>query len=395
LITYGLVSNITRRKWVEDALWQSEERTRMIIDTALDAVITMDTKGVITDWNAQAAAIFGWSRQEAVGQSLSTIIIPFQHREAYQRGLKHFLATGESPILNRHIEINALYRDGHEFPVELSISPLRLGDIVIFTAFVRDITERKRAEAELAQAHEQVLEASRFKSELLANVSHDLRTPLTAIMGYSDMLQAGVFGLLSDKQQAVATRIRINTEQLLLFINNLLDQAQIESGKLELRVSSFVPFGLIEAIESTMSILAQAKGLELSSDIAPEVPAILSGDFQRLKAILMNLVSNAIKFTNQGSVQIRIYQPDTDHWALQVSDTGRGIPLTAQTYIFDAFRQVDGAVTRQKAGSGLGLSIVKRLTNAMGGQISLVSEPDQGSTFTILLPLIPVEESGA
>lgn len=503
---------------------RAEERTRLIINTALDAVITMDAAGLITDWNTQAEAIFGWSYQEIIGRCLSDTIIPDQYREAHQRGLKHFLAMGEGPMLNKRVETMALHRDGREFPIELSISPLRLGENIIFSAFVRDITrrkqdeaalrqseqrfrqvvssisdhiyvtevtenghhinlylsphiepltgypfdkfladwsfwpsivihpddraaaaaqaarlargqnsemeyrlirangdiiwvrdsgrvekdaarrslivyglvtditERKQAEAALALARDQALEANRLKTELLAKVSHELRTPLGAILGFAELLEVNTYGPLSEKQRQVTTKIINSTHYLTTLVNELLDQAQLEAGRLKLNVHSFAPANLVDDTLTKLSVLARTKGLSLTSDIATDVPATLFGDAARLQQILVNLVSNAIKFTQRGGVRVKLYCPDADYWALRVSDTGPGIPAEAQTYIFEPFRQVDGSITRAHAGTGLGLSIVKQLTTLMGGEITLESKVGQGSTFTVYLPLQPIQE---
>ncbi|MCI0526501.1 MAG: PAS domain S-box protein, partial [Nitrospira sp.] len=197
--------DITERKRAEEALKLSEQRTRLIIETAYDAFISMDANGLIMDWNAQAEAIFGWSRKEAIGRSLSDTIIPLKYRDAHKRGLKHFLATGEGTVLNKRIEITALHRDGHEFPIEMTITPIPLGTYV-FNAFVHDITERKWAEealrkahnelevrvlkrtAELEKANEELKKVDKMKSDFVSTVSHELRTPLTSIKNAVDLL---------------------------------------------------------------------------------------------------------------------------------------------------------------------------------------------------------------
>jgi signal transduction histidine kinase len=234
---------------------------------------------------------------------------------------------------------------------------------------------------------ERALEADRLKSQLLTNVSHELRTPLAAIRGYSQLLEEEAYGALTGEQQTTVQRILINTAQLQGMVNNLLDRAQIEQGKFALRKTAFAPADLIGTAHSALSILAQTKGLELTSEIAPDVPAKLIGDELRLQQILFNLTSNALKFTESGSVRARIFLPDPAHWALQVSDTGIGIPVEAQAHVFEPFWQMDGSDTRQYRGSGLGLSIVKQLTDLMGGAATLTSQPGHGSTFTIVLPM--------
>lgn len=258
----------------------------------------------------------------------------------------------------------------------------------------RNLLEQRVAERtkELVIARDQALEASRLKTELLAKVSHELRTPLGIILGYTEMLQTGFYGPLCPEQQQPTREIVDSTTYLTNLIADLLSQAQLDAGRFELKIGSFAPVDILAALYSKMNPLAQAKGLTLILTTAPDMPTVLCGDPNRIQQILINLVGNAIKFTKQGNVQVHFYQPDPEHWALQISDTGPGIPSEAQSYIFEPFRQVDGSITRQHAGVGLGLSIVKQLTALMGGQITLTSTAGQGSTFNIILPLI-VEET--
>jgi signal transduction histidine kinase len=233
----------------------------------------------------------------------------------------------------------------------------------------------------------QAVESDRLKSQLVANVSHELRTPLNAIRGYSELLDENAYGPISAEQRITIQRILLNTALLQGMVNNLLDRAQIEQGKLSLRNSQFAPADLLEPTLAALNILAKTKDLELKSEIAPDVPALLTGDVLRLQQILFNLTSNALKFTESGSVCARVFCPDAAHWALQVIDTGIGIPIEAQSHIFEPFWQNDSSATRQYRGSGLGLSIVKQLTDLMGGELTMVSQPGAGSTFTIVFPL--------
>jgi signal transduction histidine kinase len=249
-----------------------------------------------------------------------------------------------------------------------------MGNVMVFRDFTR--------EAEL----------DRMKSTLLSMSSHELRTPLNAILGYSDMLLESVYGPLTPKQRGTVERMMANTKRMLGLINNLLDQAQIEAGRLTIHLAPFSPHDLLKEVESVASILATNKKLTFACEIEPEVPTTLVSDAQRLGQILLNLTGNAVKFTKQGSVSVRMYLADKTHWALAVKDTGMGIPRDAQSYIFEAFRQVDDPSTRDTMGSGLGLSIVKQLVHLLQGEIHLESEVGQGSTFTVVLPLAPVQE---
>jgi signal transduction histidine kinase len=321
----------------------------------------------------------------------STVIHPDDRAEAAAQAAR--LALGQ----NSEVEYRLIRANGEVIWVRDSgrVEKDAVRQSLIVYGLVSDITERKEAEAVVALARDQALETSRLKTELLSKVSHELRTPLGAILGFAELLEAGVYGPLSDKQQQVTIRIIDSTQYLTTLVNELLDQAQLEAGRLKLNIQPFAPANLVDDILVKMGVLARAKGLSLTSDIAADVPSALWGDTARLQQILVNLVSNAIKFTSVGAVRVQLYRPDTGHWALQVSDTGSGIPAEAQAYIFEPFRQVDGSITRPHPGTGLGLSIVKQLTTLMGGEITLKSEIGQGSTFTISLPLQATQEKMA
>ncbi|MBN1148154.1 MAG: sensor histidine kinase [Anaerolineales bacterium] len=253
----------------------------------------------------------------------------------------------------------------------------------------------QQRESALAQTRDQALAANSFKSRLLANVSHDLKTPLSAIIGYADILTEQIYGPINERQRGAIQRILANTERLRNLISSLLDQAQIEAGRIALQREAFDPAELLSGIEAVLGVLAQKQGLALSTDIDSRLPSPLMGDPRRIHQILMNLVENAIKFTRSGSVLIRFF-PQDGYWAMQVADTGCGIPEEDQARIFEPFQQVDNSTTREKIGVGLGLSIVMQLTSLMDGKINLESEPGRGSTFTVYLPLeIAVEENAS
>jgi signal transduction histidine kinase len=276
-------------------------------------------------------------------------------------------------------------------------------------------------EVALKQARDEALDASRFKSRLLANVGHDLRTPLNAILGYSEMLYEGVYGPMDEAQHGIMGRVLSNVRRLKNLVNSMLDQAQIDAGKLTLRDQPFSPAALFSEIETTMAVPALAKGLQLEVVIDAALPTTLIGDAQRIDQIATNLVENAIKFTAEGCVCLRLYPDGEAYWVLEVSDTGPGVDPEIRDYIFEPFRRGDDSSTRQHSGVGLGLSIVKQLVGLMGGEIHLDSRvapapaetedsptlaghgpteaghgPTQaghGSTFTVLLPLNLPEEA--
>ncbi|MDX1990899.1 MAG: CHASE4 domain-containing protein [bacterium] len=253
-----------------------------------------------------------------------------------------------------------------------------------------EIQEREKAQVALQAARDRAVEALQFKNRVLANISHDVRTPLNVITGYVEILQDEAHGTLTSKQNDLLARINWNAGELQGFINNLLDYAQMEMQRIVLKNAPFTVSQLVEEVVSSLAAQAEQKGLSLVTEIDAALPPTLVGDVQRLKQVLLNLVENALKFTEQGSITIRLHQPDAEHWALQVRDTGLGISPTAQYRVFEPFWQVDGSATRRNnSGVGLGLSIVQELSRLMQGEVHLESEIGSGSTFTVVLPLLP------
>ena len=231
-------------------------------------------------------------------------------------------------------------------------------------------------------------EVEKLKSTFVAIVSHELRTPLNAILGYGEMFKEAVYGPMNEKQVNMADRIIKNTRRLLGLINDLLDQAQMEAGKLTIQMAPVRLSELLDNLHSVLDKSASDKGLKLTSEIDDILPERVNGDAARLHQILVNLVNNAIKFTDQGSVRVRLFYYDETRWGIEVTDTGRGIPESDIPYIFDTFRQVEGTATRIHGGFGLGLSIVKQLVNLMNGEINVNSALNKGTTFKIILPMV-------
>lgn len=250
-----------------------------------------------------------------------------------------------------------------------------------------EVSRRRQTEDALVLARDQALQASHLKTELLAHVSHELRTPLGAVLGFSEMLSMGLYGPLNDKQRDIATRITESSRYLEGLVNDLLDQAQLTAGKYTLKISIFSPGDLLEPALAKIRVLAENKPITIVTDVAVNMPRTLSGDLLRLQQILLNLASNATKFTERGAIGIRLYRVGQNQWAMEVSDTGRGIPAEAQAYVFEPFRQVEGTIPGQQRGTGLGLSIVQQLVTLMDGYINLKSQLGHGSTFTVVLPI--------
>ncbi|MCU0464987.1 MAG: ATP-binding protein [Anaerolineae bacterium] len=247
-----------------------------------------------------------------------------------------------------------------------------------------------RANRELAVARRQAEAANRMKSQFLATMSHELRTPLNAVIGYSQIQLAGMVGEISPEQRNFQERIVVNAEHLLGLINEVLDLSKIEAGRMELNDKPFNLREMLKGIQSQNAVLAEKKGLTFRLDIDDRLPDVLVGDVSRIRQIMINLVSNAIKFTDSGSVMMEAAPHTKEAWRVTVTDTGVGIPSHLQETVFDEFRQAEDGI--QRGGTGLGLAIVRKLVLMMGGNIRLSSEVGQGTSFTIILPMITEQE---
>ncbi len=245
----------------------------------------------------------------------------------------------------------------------------------------------QQSEVALRQARDEAMAASQFKSKLLASVSHDMRTPINAIMGYTEMLEEGVYGDITPQQRQATGQVLRSTGILNEFVSNLLDRAQLESGKVKLEMRPLVVAEFVEEIQPQIEIVTAAKGLKFWCEIASEMPQTILGDRYWLRQIVLNLLANAVKFTDQGSIALLIF-PQNGQWGCRVSDTGPGIPPEAQERIFQAFERLNAEHIGSSQGVGLGLSIVKELTTLMDGEVTMASAAGQGSTFTVMLPLL-------
>ncbi len=383
-------TDITQRKESEAML----RKMYAAAEQSASGIVITDAQGIIEYVNPAFSQMTGYSAEEALGKP-SNLLKSGQHDSAFYEEMWRTIEQEErvwrGEILNRR-------KDGSLYWEFQTISPVRdaEGRITHYLAIKEDITQRKELEEALQRSRDEALQASRLKTQLLANVSHDMRTPLGAIVGYTEMLQTGIYGEMSEEQQKAIQSIGKSSRQLLDFVNDLLNQAQIESGKIVLKPSPFAPSHLLDLVGADIA-LAEGQGLNIITEVDPALPEKVVGDRYWIGQILRNLLSNAIKFTEEGSIRITLKRHGADHWTIQVSDTGQGIPAEAQGYIFDAFRQVDGSPSRKEhTGSGLGLSIVKHLTELMQGEVQLHSEVGKGTTFTVILPLeLKIEENPA
>ncbi len=393
------ISNQEMQELLQETRDASERRikgeqaqTQTIIDSALDVIVGMDRDGNIIEWNAQAVNTFGWTAEDVLGRSLSDTIVPEEYRSAHTHGVVSFSQRDEDRMVNQRVESWALHRDGHRFPVEIAIIPIYKEGTYQFYGFIRDITERQQAMLSLQEAKEAAEVAVRMKSEFLATMSHEIRTPMNGVIGMTGLLLETE---LTPKQRQFAETVRSSSEALLTIINDILDFSKIEAGKLEFE---FIDFDLRVALEESLDLLAEKAGekhLELVGLVSGNVPTALRGDPGRLRQVILNLAGNAIKFTKQGDVIVRVHllQETEDEASLrvEVSDTGIGISAEAQARLFQPFSQADSSTTRRFGGTGLGLAISRQLIELMNGEIGVESVPDEGTTFwfTVRLPKQP------
>jgi len=387
----AIVLDITERKRAEQELIESQARLQAIIDTSLTAIVTMNDQGVITDWNPQAEVTFGWPRKDVLGRILVDTIIPPEYRDAHRAGLARYLATGEGPVLGNVLELTGLHRDGHEFPVELAISLASPpGGRPLFVGLIRDITTRTQTQEAIKSLNTELRVANLHKSEFLANMSHELRTPLNAILGFSELMLDDT----SDKydpttRQKFLAQINASGKHLLSLINDILDLSKVEAGQMTLKLDTVLIVDVVREVLNTIEPLATKKRIRISVDV--EGAGQLLADAGKLRQMLLNLVSNAVKFTPEvGLVSIEA-QRLQNAIEISVADTGIGIAESDIPRLFKEFQQLDAGAGRQQEGTGLGLALTKRLAELHGGDIRVMSERGKGSTFTIRLPLQPAD----
>jgi PAS domain S-box-containing protein len=371
-------------------LADSEARSRLIVDTAPDAFIGIDTHGTIVTWNTQAEAIFGWTREEALGRDMAATLIPPSYREAHLQGMERFLQTGHAPVVNTRLELSALHRSGREFPIEITITaPMPFGRDYFFGAFLRDISARREQEAQLHAAKESAEAATRAKSEFLASMSHELRTPLNGVLGYTQLLQRD--RSLNPTQREALEAIAKCGVHLLDLINDVLDLSRIEAGRVDIERGPTDLAQLLIDLKYVVADSARRKGLLLTMTVAPDVPRRVVLDGRHLRQVLLNLLGNAVKFTAQGEVRLSIEAMGDQKLYFEVSDTGIGIAPEGMERIFEAFTQTrEGAAA---GGTGLGLAISQHLIATMGDELKVESTVGQGSRFYFTLPLVPAGDA--
>jgi protein-histidine pros-kinase len=359
---------------------QAEEaKFRGLLEAAPDALVIVNRRGRIDLVNGQAERLLGYRRDELFGQPVEILVPKRYHGQHPGHRNTYFDSNPGTRPMGAGLDLYAVRKDGSEFPAEISLAPLETPDGVLVTAAIRDISDRKRLELRMQ-------EANRLKSEFLANMSHELRTPLNAIIGFAQLMHNGRVGPVSPQHHEYLGDILTSSRHLLQLINDVLDLAKVESGKMELRPEKVDLGVLVGEVCDIVRGLAASKRLTIQVDAAPEATQVFL-DAARLKQILYNYLSNAIKFTPEdGHIQVQVSSVGAEHVRIDVIDTGIGIAEEHFPKLFVEFQQVDASATKKYQGTGLGLALTKRISEALGGTVEVSSTPGKGSTFSAILP---------
>ncbi len=374
------MSDVTRHRARRDAeLVRSRFQT--VLDNAPDAIVIVNGTGRIVLFNAQARAMFGHDPAATLGEPIE-MLLPVRLQRSHLGQRVGYLGAPRMRAMGEGRELHGLRASGEEFPVEISLSPIETEAGRLVMSAIRDISERKRFEIALREKNLELERASQAKDRFLATMSHELRTPLNAIIGFTGLMLMKLPGPLTPDQERQLRLVQASGKHLLSLINDLLDLAKIESGRVELQLAPVECAPVLEEVVQTLLPTAEAKGLWLRV-VPPDAQARVRADRRALQQILINLTGNALKFTARGGVSLEV--SGTTGVDIAVRDTGVGISEADRARLFQAFTQVGDAGTRKSEGTGLGLHLSTKLAALMGGRIDVDSEPGRGSVFTLRL----------
>jgi len=388
-LNIALDQKIKENEQTQKLLRQNEIMLSGVISSALDAIVITSSYGNILHWNKAATEIFGYTETEVRGRTMMDTIIPFSYEYTNWNGFQGFSVKDHGSVLNKRLELTGISKDKREFPIELTVTTIQNENEFYYSSFIRDISSRKQREEELVKTKEKAEQAAKAKSQFLSVMSHELRTPLNAVIGITHLL---IQAEPREDQQEDLRTLQFSGESLLHIINDILDFTKLDSGKIELSTIDFNLRELVQSLYQSFSYKAREKNIVFDVEYDERMPFMVKGDSFRLSQVLNNLISNAIKFTGEGSVKLKVEMVEVKGAAFltrfSVIDTGIGIPADKKEKIFEQFTQADSDTTRLYGGTGLGLSISAKLVELMDSAILIDSVLGEGSDFHFTIVLL-------